>query len=75
MFRSRRPLSPAEALATGLESPGTKAYTRNEVQVLFAPFTTVEIATVATPYDRRVAGPVARAVPALGWNHLVRARS
>lgn len=74
MFRSRRGMSPAEALATGLESPGTKAYTRNEVRVLFGPFPTVEIATVATPYDRRVAGPVARALPALGWNHLVRAR-
>ena len=74
MFRSRRALSPAESLATGLESPGTKAYTRNEVRVLFDPFLTVEIATVATPYDRRVAGPVAGALPALGWNHLVRAR-
>ena len=74
VFRSRRALSPAEALATGLESPGTKAYTRDEVRALFDPFPTVEIATVATPYDRRVAGPIARAVPALGWNHLVRAR-
>ena len=34
MFRSRRGMSPAEAHATGLESPGTKAYTRNEVRVL-----------------------------------------
>jgi ubiquinone/menaquinone biosynthesis C-methylase UbiE len=74
MFRSRRAMSAAEALATGLESPGTKAYTRNEVTALFKPFRTVEIETVATPYDRRVAGLVARALPPLGWNHLVRAR-
>jgi len=61
------------ALAT-VESPGTKGYTRRELEALFAPFERVEIETIATVYDRRVAGPAAALVPALGWNHLVRAR-
>ena len=74
MVRARRPISLERALATSLESPGTKAYTRPELDALFAPFGTVDVSTVATPYDRRVAGPVARAIPRLGWNHLVRAR-
>jgi SAM-dependent methyltransferase len=74
MLRARRPISPGRALATSLESPGTKAYGRPELEALFAPFGGVEISTVATPYDRRVAGPVAQALPRLGWNHLVQAR-
>jgi len=73
MLRARRPISPGRALSTSLESPGTKAYGRPELEALFAPFGRVEISTVTTPYDRRVAGPVARAFPGLGWNHLVRA--
>jgi SAM-dependent methyltransferase len=68
--RQRRSLT--KALAT-VESPGTKAYTRREVEALFAMFDEVEIETVVTPYDRRVAGPLAGTLPSLGWNHLVRA--
>jgi SAM-dependent methyltransferase len=64
----------AEALAT-VESPGTKGYTRREIDALFAPFADVDIETVTTPYDRRVAGPLARFAPSLGWNHLVRAQA
>jgi 2-polyprenyl-3-methyl-5-hydroxy-6-metoxy-1,4-benzoquinol methylase len=74
IVRSRRPISPKRALATSLESPGTKAYSTAEVRALFRPLATIEISTVSTPYDRRVAGPLAGAIPALGWNHLVRAR-
>jgi ubiquinone/menaquinone biosynthesis C-methylase UbiE len=65
--------SVADALAT-VESPGTKGYSRSELSALFADFEQVEIETIATAYDRRVAGPLARFVPRLGWNHLVRAR-
>lgn len=60
------------ALAT-VESPGTKAYTRAELRALFAPFSRVEVETIATAYDGRVAGPLASRVPRLGWNHLIRA--
>jgi ubiquinone/menaquinone biosynthesis C-methylase UbiE len=60
------------ALAT-VESPGTKGYTRHELEALFRPFERVEIETITTAYDRRVAGSVAALVPSLGWNHLVRA--
>jgi SAM-dependent methyltransferase len=67
-----RGASLADAVAT-VESPGTKAYTRHEVERLFAPFARIEIATVATPYDRRVAGPLAGRLPHLGWNHLISA--
>jgi len=62
------------ALAT-VESPGTKGYTRAEVEALFEPFATVDVDTIATPYDRRVAGPLAQLVPQFGWNHLIRART
>jgi ubiquinone/menaquinone biosynthesis C-methylase UbiE len=71
---SGRPLSRATALATRLESPGTKAYTRAEIDALFAPFSTVDVETITTPYDRRVVGSVAPLTPRFGWNHLVRAR-
>jgi ubiquinone/menaquinone biosynthesis C-methylase UbiE len=62
-----------EALAT-VESPGTKGYTKAELDELFAPFASVQIETIATPYDRRVGGPLAGVVPQFGWNHLIRAR-
>jgi ubiquinone/menaquinone biosynthesis C-methylase UbiE len=62
----------ADALAT-VESPGTKGYTRGELERLFAPFARVQVETIATAYDRRVAGPLAGFAPLLGWNHLVRA--
>lgn len=62
-----------DALAT-VESPGTKGYTRAELEALFAPFAQVEIETIATAYDRKVAGPLAQLVPRVGWNHLIRAR-
>jgi SAM-dependent methyltransferase len=70
----RRVMSVRDALATGLESPGTKAYTRSEVEVLFAAFSSTSIETIATPYDRRLVGPLASAVPALGWNLLITAK-
>jgi SAM-dependent methyltransferase len=72
-LRARRPASLRRSLAEGLESPGTKAYTRAELAELLAPFAHTEVQTIATPYDRRVAGPLAGLFGGLGWNHLIRA--
>jgi SAM-dependent methyltransferase len=59
--RPRRSLS--AVIATHLESPGTRAYTRREIELLFAGagFEQVSIEGFPTPYDRRAAGPLA------GW--------
>ncbi len=69
VLRRRRPWhSLTTALAQDLESPGTKAYTRGELEQLFAPFSRVELRQLVTPYDRKVAGPLARLTgPRLGW--------
>lgn len=51
-----------------MESPGTKAYTRREIEAMFAHFRSLSIRRFVTPYDRRVAGPLARLVgDRLGW--------
>ena len=42
-----------EIIANHLESPGTKAYSRAEVQRMFAMFNDLKIETVVTPYDLR----------------------
>ena len=58
----------SSVLADHLESPGTKAYTRDELERLFAGFSHVIFRREVTPYDRRVAGPLARLTgPRLGW--------
>ncbi len=68
-----RPASAETVLAGHLDSPGARAYTRSELRALFAAFARVEIRTLATPYDRRVAGPLADLMPRAGWFHYVRA--
>ena len=56
------------AIAESVESPGTKAYTSQELESLFAAFDSVELVRFVTPYDRRVAGPLATLTgPRLGW--------
>ncbi len=69
VLRRRRPWhSLTTALAQDLESPGTKAYTQAELEELFAPFARAEYRRYVTPYDRRVAGPLARLTgPRFGW--------
>ena len=69
VLRRRRPWhSLSRALAEDLESPGTKAYTQRELEELFAPFARVELRRLVTPYDRKVAGPLATLTgPRLGW--------
>jgi len=51
-----------------MESPGTKAYTSRELRDLFSGFREVRYTRWVTPYDRRVAGPLASlAGPRFGW--------
>lgn len=61
LSKGRPWLSLSEVVAGHMESCGTRAYTRRELEMLFsgAGFDHVEITGVCTPYDRRVAGPVA----------------
>jgi SAM-dependent methyltransferase len=66
MLRRRRMVDQARAIAGGLESPGTRAYSAPEARELFASFTSVELGRIVTSYDRRVAGPLTRVLPA-GW--------
>jgi ubiquinone/menaquinone biosynthesis C-methylase UbiE len=48
-----------EALGQSMESPGTKAYTQLELEEMFSGFRETKFIRFITPYDRRVAGPVA----------------
>ena len=59
LLRGRPWRSFTEVLADHVESPGTKAYTRSELDELFAGFSSVSYRGFVTPYDRRVAGPLA----------------
>lgn len=60
--------SVSDVLAHHLESPGTKAYTQGELRKMFSAFSNVEIRRFLTPYDRRVAGPLASLTGSnLGW--------
>jgi ubiquinone/menaquinone biosynthesis C-methylase UbiE len=66
--RGRPQRSVSSLLADHMESPGTKAYTQAELSELFSGFRDVRYARYVTPYDRRVAGPIAQAAgPRFGW--------
>jgi ubiquinone/menaquinone biosynthesis C-methylase UbiE len=68
LLRGRPWRSFTEVLADHVESPGTKAYTQSELDELFAAFSSVSYRRFVTPYDRRVAGPLAGITGArLGW--------
>jgi SAM-dependent methyltransferase len=68
LLRGRPWRSIADVLAAELESPGTKAYTEDELRPLFAAFSSVEIKRTVTPYDRRVAWRLADVTgPRFGW--------
>ncbi len=58
----------SDVVAAHMESPGTRAYTRGELEMLFsgAGFERVRVTGFPTPYDRQVAGPLARIVR-LDW--------
>jgi SAM-dependent methyltransferase len=75
LLRGRPWSSISRVLAENLESPGTQAYLEPEVRRLFANFASVDVRRYVTPYDRRVAGPLADlAGPRLGWFFAVTAR-
>ena len=59
LLRGRPWRSFTEVLADHVESPGTKGYTQSELDELFAGFASVSYRRFVTPYDRRVAGPLA----------------
>jgi len=62
-------------LAAELESPGTKAYTEDELRALFDGFSSVQLQRLVTPYDRRVAWRLADLTgPRLGWFFAITAR-
>jgi len=68
VLRGRPQKSPTELLAEWMESPGTKAYTRAELDELFAGFSDVRCERFVTPYDRRVGGLLAaRLSHRFGW--------
>jgi ubiquinone/menaquinone biosynthesis C-methylase UbiE len=68
VLRGRPHKSPTALLADWMESPGTKAYTQAELEELFAGFSDVRYVRFVTPYDRRVAGPLAARLPSrFGW--------
>jgi SAM-dependent methyltransferase len=62
-----------DALAHGLESPGTRGYTIAEARTLFSGFDNVRVRPQATAYDRRVAGPLATLSQRPGWFLLISA--
>jgi SAM-dependent methyltransferase len=73
LLRGRPWRTLADVVANHMESDGTKAYTRRELQALFAGLRDLEIEHVATPYDARVAGPLARWTGRrLGWFVVIR---
>ena len=73
LVRGRPFRSVSSVLSAHLESPGTRAYTPQELSDMFGSLDRVRIDRVGTPYDRRVAGPLARATGArLGWFLVVR---
>jgi SAM-dependent methyltransferase len=68
LLRGRPWASISDVLADHLESPGTKAFTRLELDELFSGFESVRYVRNVTPYDRRVGGPLVRLTgPRLGW--------
>ena len=68
LARGRPWRSAADVIASHLESPGTKAFTERELERLFERFGSVESKRFVTPYDRRVAGPLATfAGDRFGW--------
>lgn len=65
----------ADVVAAHMESPGTTAYTPRELHELFSGVRDLRIHREVTPYDRRVAGPLAGlAGGALGWFSIVEGR-
>ncbi|GAC1341923.1 MAG: hypothetical protein NVS2B9_14050 [Myxococcales bacterium] len=74
LLKGRPGRSLADVLAGHMESVGTKAYQPDELRSMFARFDTTSVRAIATVYDRKWLGPLARFVPDfLGWNLAVEA--
>lgn len=78
--RGRPTRSIRDVLAEHVESPGTKAYSKDEARALFAGARDVMVDTMVTPYDLRIGRRrflpswTARFVPhQLGWFHVITA--
>lgn len=75
LLRGRLGRSLADVLAHHMESEGTKGYIPSELRLIFSGLDELVIDRVATPYDRRVAGPLAAMTGRwLGWFVVIRGR-
>lgn len=75
LLRGRPLRSLRDVVSSHMESEGTQAFTLGELRDIFHRFEVLELRKFATPYDRRVAGPLVRLTgDALGWFVGVRAR-
>jgi len=73
LLRGRPWLTLEHVVANHMESDGTKAYTRGELQEMFGDLRDLTIEHVGTPYDARVAGPFAGWTGSqLGWFMVIR---
>jgi SAM-dependent methyltransferase len=76
LLRGRPWQSLSHVLAHHLESDGTKGYTQSEARAMFAGLADLRVDVVPTPYDRSMAGPLARLAPSrLGWFLVISGRS
>jgi ubiquinone/menaquinone biosynthesis C-methylase UbiE len=75
LLRGRPGRSLDDVLGHHMESEGTKAYSKQVARQLFADLEELRVDQVATPYDRRVAGPLAGLTGRwLGWFMVIRGR-
>jgi len=73
LLRARPWRTLSDVIAAHMESEGTKAYTRRELREMFGGLCDLTIEHVGTPYDARVAGPLARWTGRrLGWFMVIR---
>ena len=76
LLRARPWTSLNDVLGAHIESAGTKGFTLPEVRAMLTGMTELELERVLTPYDRRVAGPIAAVVGRrLGWFIVARGRA
>jgi SAM-dependent methyltransferase len=75
LLRGRPWRSLAEILANHMESEGTRGFTKGELRGMFDGLTELRIEKLGTPYDRKVAGPLAAVTGgSLGWWLTIRGR-
>jgi len=74
LLRGRPGRSLSWAVANHMESAGTRAYLPSEIPELFGRLPGLRVEHVGTPYDRRVAGPLASLTGRrLGWFLVIQA--